>query len=240
MKKKYMQKWQFEISGKTVTVYPSKTPDCPIVYLNTFGDEGEKVYLLLQQNQCPDFTFVTVGGLAWDRDMAPWDIPPVSKFDTPCTGGASEYLKLLAGEIVPKAEETATGKIIWRGLAGYSLGGLFAVYALYHTGAFSRIASVSGSLWYPGLMDYVRKQEPKVRPNHIYFSLGSKESYTRNPILKTVQENTETLKRLYEKAGIDTVFDLNPGGHYRNAAGRTAAGISWILSRSSTSMEEIK
>lgn len=75
MKKKYMQKWQFEISGKTVTVYPSKTPDCPIVYLNTFGDEGEKVYLLLQQNQCPDFTFVTVGGLPgtgiWHHGTSP-------------------------------------------------------------------------------------------------------------------------------------------------------------------------
>lgn len=43
MKKNLMQKRKFEISGKTVTVYPSKTPDCPVVYLNAFGDEGEKV-----------------------------------------------------------------------------------------------------------------------------------------------------------------------------------------------------
>ena len=123
------------------------------------------------------------------------------------------------------------GEISWRGLAGYSLGGLFAVYSLYHTEAFTRIASISGSLWYPGLMEYVKKSEQKIYPTHIYFSLGSKESNTRNPILKTVQENTESLKRRYETDGIDTVFDINPGNHYVNASRRTASGISWIISR---------
>ena len=134
-------------------------------------------------------------------------------------------------EIIPKAEEMAAGRILWRGLAGYSLGGLFAVYSQYHTEAFSRIASVSGFLWYPGLMEYVQEHRMEVRPTHAYFSLGSKESSARNPILKTVQRNTETIKTLYQIAGIDTVFELNPGNHFANAAERTAAGLSWILSR---------
>lgn len=232
MMKKYPENIQkFEAGGKEVTVYLSKTPDYPVVYLNTFGDEGEKVYQLLVKNQCPDFTLVTIGGLVWDKDMAPWNIPPISRFDTPCTGGASEYLQLLTGEIIPKAEEMTDGKVLWRGLAGYSLGGLFAVYAPYHTEDFSRIASVSGSLWYPGLMEYVQKQKQKICPDHMYFSLGDKESHTKNQYLKSVQENTENIKKMYENAGVDTVFELNPGNHYKNAPERTAAGISWILKR---------
>ena len=81
--------------------------------------------------------------------MAPWDIPPISKNDTPCTGGADSYLDLLLSKIIPEAERQLRGTPVWRGIAGYSLAGLFAVYAMYQTGAFSRIASMSGSLWFP-------------------------------------------------------------------------------------------
>ena len=51
-------------------------------------------------------------------------------------------------------------------------------------------------------------------PDCIYFSLGDKEAKTRNPVLKTVQENTEEIQAFYQGKGIDTVFQLNPGNHF--------------------------
>ena len=60
----------------------------------------------------------------------------------------------------------------WRGIAGYSLAGLFAVYALYRTDVFARAASVSGSLWFPGFREYVFSHTPLCRPDCVYFSLG--------------------------------------------------------------------
>lgn len=123
------------------------------------------------------------------------------------------------------------GRILWRGLAGYSLAGLFALYSLYQTDLFSRVASMSGSLWFPGFTDYVFSHEMKKRPEHLYFSLGNQECRTRNPYLKTVQDNTEKIEHYYAQCGINTVFQLNPGNHYKNAVQRTAAGISWILNR---------
>lgn len=116
--------------------------------------------------------------------MSPWTIPPISKEDTSCTGGADEYLQLLIDEIMPEAESYVHGSIAWRGLAGYSLAGLFAVYAMYHTGLFSRIASMSGSLWFPGFKEYVSLHEIKGKPEHLYLSLGDKECRTGNPYLK--------------------------------------------------------
>ncbi len=85
--------------------------------------------------------------------MAPWEITPTSKNDTPCTGGAGNYLRLLAEEIISQAEKTVPGIPPWRGLTGYSLAGLFAVYAIYQMDLFSRIASMSGPLWFPILQN---------------------------------------------------------------------------------------
>lgn len=217
--------------GKRITVYPSVFPDMPVVYLNTFSEEGDKIYHELRKKQCPEFTLVAISSLAWNHDMAPWDIPPISMSDTPCTGGADEYLKLLVYEIIPEAERFTKGKPIWRGLAGYSLAGLFAVYAIYHTNIFSRIGSMSGSLWFPDFREYVISHEMVYRPEHMYFSLGDKECKTKNPFLKTVQENTDAIKEFYTKNGIDTFFQQNSGGHFKDTIERTSAGIEWLLNR---------
>ncbi|MCM1553451.1 MAG: alpha/beta hydrolase-fold protein [Butyrivibrio sp.] len=215
--------------GKSISVYPSAAPDMPMIYLNCFSEEGDQLYQLLQNAGCADFTLVVISRLAWNHDMAPWDIPPISRDDTPCTGGADAYLELLVNEIVPMAERFVSGKPAWRGLAGYSLAGLFAVYALYRTNIFSRIGSMSGSLWFPNFREYVLEHEMARRPEAIYFSLGDKECRTRNPYLKTVQDNTEAISDFYSKAGIDTVFRLNHGGHFTDTDGRTAAGLAWLL-----------
>ena len=90
---------------------------------------------------------------------------------------------------------------------------------------------MSGSLWFPGMKEYIFSHEPKSRPEHMYFSLGDKESKTRNSVLRSVRQNTEEIQAFYQSRGIDTVFELNPGNHYNHAAERTAAGIVWLLTR---------
>ncbi|MCM1144993.1 MAG: alpha/beta hydrolase-fold protein [Lachnoclostridium sp.] len=221
----------FVIENRKVEVYPSPMPDSPVVYLHTFSEEGGQVYEALYDSGCPDFTLVAISGLEWNHDMAPWDIPPVWKGDVPCTGGADKYLQLLTDKILPRAENLAPGQVLWRGLAGYSLAGLFALYSMYQTGLFTRIASMSGSLWFPGFQEYVFSHEMKNLPECLYLSLGGKECKTRNPYLKTVQECTEQIKAFYVQKGIHTVLQMNPGNHYKDVVSRTAAGVAWILER---------
>lgn len=220
-----------EIGGKKIEVYPSLTPNRPVIYLNTVSSEGGKVYQTLQNMNCPDFTLVSIGNLQWDHDMAPWDIPPISKNDPPCTGGADEYLQLLTSTIIPQAEKSVPGGPSWRGLAGYSLAGLFALYAMYRTDLFSRIASMSGSLWFPDFKEYAVTHERQKEPEHLYVSLGDKECKTRNPYLKVVQAHTEELVAFYQSQQIDTEYQLNPGNHFADAIKRSALGIQWLLSR---------
>lgn len=212
----------FKIGSKTASIFPSLKTTAPIIYLNTFSDEGQKVYEASQAAGCPPFTLVAISDLDWNHDMVPWDSPPAFKNAEPCTGGADDYLRLLIDEIIPTAEKEIDGVPRWRGVAGYSLAGLFSLYAIYRTDLFSRVGSMSGSLWFPGMKEYILSHEPKRRPNHIYFSLGDKESKTRNPILRNVRQNTEEIQASYQGKGIDTVFQLNPGNHYDHAAERTA------------------
>lgn len=221
---------QFTVDGKAITVFPSVECNAPVIYLNTFANEGEQVYKALQSADCPDFTLVAVSGLDWEQDMSPWNIPPISKNAAPCTGGADDYLHLLLHAILPQAEREIAGEPAWRGIAGYSLAGLFALYALYKTDVFARAASVSGSLWFPGLTDYVFTHEFQRKPQRLYFSLGDKEQKTRNPYLKPVLKNTQALETFYRSRGIRTILQLNPGNHYANSAARMAAGLSWLLS----------
>lgn len=225
------EKYEYKIAEKRVLVYPSAEADRPIIYLNTYSEEGDQVYESLCKRGSPAFTLVAINGLDWDHDMAPWDIPPISESDTPCTGGADKYLQLLREEIIPKAEEQIRGYALWRGIAGYSLAGLFALYSLYQTEIFSRAASVSGSLWFPHFVEYILSHEMKQKPQHLYFSLGDAESRTKNPYLKVVQEQTEKIERFYQANGIDTCFRLNPGNHFKDGIERTAAGIAWLLER---------
>ena len=222
---------QLTIEQKHISVYPCDEPDRPVIYLNTFEGEGGQVLRLLRDNGCPPFTLVSVSNLDWNHDMPPWEIPPVFKNAEPCTGGADDYLKIFIERIVPEAEKEIRGTVLWRGIAGYSLAGLFALYSLYQTDIFSRAASMSGSLWYPGISEYISSHTMKRIPDCLYFSLGSKEAKTRNHYMKTVQENTEKIEEYYRGRGISTVFQLNPGNHYKDAEKRTAAGIHWLLDR---------
>ena len=221
----------FSTKGKTISIFPSLEATAPIIYLNTVSGEGQKVFKEAQAVGCPPFTLIAVSGLGWNHDMAPWDSQAVFKNGEPFTGGADDCLRPLVEEIIPRAEKELVGPPAWRGIAGYSLAGLFALYAIYQTDVFSRVGCMSGSLWFPGFKEYIFSHEPKRRPDCIYFSLGDKEAKTRNPVLKTVQENTEEIQTFYQNKGIDTVFQLNPGNHFVQGIERTVAGIQWLLSR---------
>ena len=117
---------------------------------------------------------------------------------------------------------------VHRYLAGYSLSGLFSLYALYHTDLFEGIACMSGSLWYEGWIPYMKKHEMCRKPEKIYFSLGDQEA-KGNSQMRTVTERTEETKRYMEHLGISTILEWNPGNHFRDVPERIARGIDWLM-----------
>ncbi len=220
---------RMESAGKSLSMHSGELKDAPLVVLNTFQEEGEKVYKAIKVTCDQDFSLLCVSGLDWNRELSPWQSPSLSDDETPFSGGADEYLDSLTGRIIPDAIEKVGIDPAYISLAGYSLAGLFAVYSLYRTDMFSRVASASGSFWFPGFVDLVREREPLHMPDRIYFSLGDKEARTRNQILSTVEVGTRTVFGTFIEKGTDAVFEMNPGNHFRNPAERMARGISWML-----------
>ena len=219
----------FTVEKKNVSIFPAAGPDRPVIYLNTFEEEGRQIYELAQAANCPDFSLVAVSGLAWNHDLSPWETPSLTSAGEPFTGGGEAYLSLLIGTILPQAEAMLSGPVSWRGIAGYSLAGLFAVYSLYQTDRFARAASISGSLWFPNMKEYIFSHKMKRRPDCLYFSLGDKEHKTRNPVMRAVRRNTEEIQAFYQAQGIGTVFQLNPGNHFQNGPERTVNAIQWMV-----------
>ena len=221
------------IDGKQITVYKNKTADVPIVYANMYMESGRAVLETCKKLGCEPFHLVSISKLRWDEELSPWEHKPIVSKNDRFTGEADQYARCLVENIVPFAE----GEIeqpAYRIIAGYSMGGLFALYAPYVTTIFSGSVSASGSVWYPNFVSYTKKHEYRKNPAAIYLSLGDLESCTKNPYLHRTEWCMEELCSFYQQKGIHTLFELNPGNHYKDAAYRLAKGFTWMCTRLSS------
>ena len=225
----YLNKEKFNIIDKEVTLYKSSDTNAPLIVFNTFEGDGEDVYKELQNMGCTSINLLVVGNIDWNHDMSPWYMSSIYSKEKSFSGGADEYLKLLIDEILPKAKELIEGEPKFIGISGYSLAGLFAVYAMYKTDVFDRVVSMSGSLWFSDFIEYCKRNDYKRLPDKIYFSLGDKEANTRNPVLKTVQDKTIELSEYFKNLGSEVIFELNLGNHFTDTILRSAKGIKAIL-----------
>lgn len=116
-------------------------------------------------------------------------------------------------------------------LGGYSLGGLFALWAAYRTEIFDGICAVSPSLWVRGWDAYA---EGRVAcADAVYLSLGDKEERVRNVRMAAVgdcvRRQASRLTRHFAEG--KTVFEWNRGGHFDDEPGRMARGLAWTAER---------
>lgn len=163
----------------------------------------------------------------WNRDLSPWEAARVFRKGDDFAGGAAEYLSQLT-ETAAEAEQTLGFVPGFRGIAGYSLAGLFAVWALYQTDRFDRAASMSGSLWFDGFTEFMEHHRPRKLPEKLYLSVGEREKLTKNARMADVESCTFRTAELFRGYGTDVRFEKNPGGHFEDPDGRIARGLRWI------------
>ena len=219
---------KFETAGKKITVFENENENVPVVYANMYSKAELDVLCECEKLACKPFHLVSVTGLRWDEELSPWQHGPVVSQSDHFTGEAEQYARFLTEKIIPSAEEILP-KPRFRVIAGYSMGGLFALYAPYITEAFSRAVSASGSVWYPGFVEYVKTHDFLQAPDAIYRSLGDKESRTKNQYLSRTENCMNELYSFYQSKGIDSIYELNQGNHFRDVPYRLAKGIAWVL-----------
>ena len=158
----------------------------------------------------------------WNKDLSPWPAPAV--FGREDFGaGAEETLAYLQKKVVP--HKTNSPQKVYIG--GYSLAGLFALWAGYRTEVFSGIAAASPSIWFPGFTEYMKENE--LRAHAVYLSLGDREERTRNPVMARVGDAIREAYAHLQETGVDCALEWNKGNHFKEPDLRTARAFSWVM-----------
>lgn len=250
------------ISGLSVHMQISSVAGAPVVYLLDDVADHSPV-------QVPEgVSLVNIGVDLWEENFSPWCAPRVFAKGSNFGDGAQKTLDTLINQVIPWAESELSEPPAYRVLVGYSLAGLFSLWAgvsqagVSQTGVsqqiarevarscqpdtatgapaaplpgtaatFQRIGAVSGSFWFPGLLDYVDQQlnGGAVGLTHAYLSRGDREARTPNPQIMHVRENAELLASKLENAGIISTFELNRGNHFQNVEGRMQKALDWLV-----------
>ena len=181
-------------------------------------DVIENEVRIIKELSGSDFRLLAFKVKQWNDDLSPWKALPVfgnEGFGEGATNTLTELLNLTADK----------DKRYYIG--GYSLAGLFALWAAFQTDVFSGVAAASPSVWFPEFLDYMKSNE--IQSWKVYLSLGDREEKTRNPVLATVGDRVrEAYKHLTGK-GVSCILEWNQGNHFKDPDIRTAKALSWLL-----------
>lgn len=236
------------ISGLSIYTQMSSVAGAPVVYL--LGNVADHSPVQVPAG----VSLVHIGVDLWEESFSPWCAPRVFAKGPNFGNSAQKTLDILINQVIPWAESDLTEPPAYRVLVGYSLAGLFSLWAgvsqpsisqpgisqqvacgcqpdTVPTPTFQRIGAVSGSFWFPGLLEYADQQLSggTVGLTHAYLSLGDREARTPNPQIMHVRENAELLASKLKDAGIASTFELNRGNHFQNVEGRMQKALNWLV-----------
>ena len=174
-----------------------------------------------------NFLFAAVPVKNWNDELSPWKSPAAWGKDS-FGGNAAGTLRVLTGQVIPTLKQQfalpGNVRII---LGGYSLAGLFALWASTQTALFSGVAAASPSVWFPGWMEF--EQQHPIQAQRIYLSLGDREERTRNATMAAVGDNIRVLYRELAGRSKDCTLEWNSGGHFKDTDLRTAKAFGWVM-----------
>lgn len=221
-----MEKQSFQLDGRTVTIYSTPVPQ--MLFLQPV-DEHDAELLDSEMDAMRDcalpFALAAFEVKDWNRDLSPWEAPPVFG-KVPFGGGAEDTLLFVTERLLPELRaRLSLPEDVKFCIGGYSLAGLFALWASTRTDAFSGVAAASPSVWFPGWIDYV-KTHP-IQTEKIYLSLGDLEERAKNPVMATVGDRIRELHAL-QQADHTVTLEWNPGNHFQDSDLRTAKAFLWL------------
>ena len=161
--------------------------------------------------------------------LSPWKAPSVFGKGGDFGDGAAQTLSLVE-KIIPEIEKAAgVGEKTCRVLGGYSLAGLFALWAGYRSDKFDGIAAASPSVWFPDWDKFIENERMKAK--QVYLSLGDKEHKSKNPVFASVQQRIElqhgSLVSLLGET--NCTLEMNEGNHFKDPDLRLAKGFAWVM-----------
>ena len=172
------------------------------------------------------FVLATIELEDWTLDLMPWWDGNISR-DPEAGKRGQETLEYILSELVPELEKLYGHLPLIIG--GYSLGGLFALWASMQTDTFNAVAAASPSVWIHNWLPYAKKHVPMA--DDVYLSLGDQEERVRNQAIARVGDNLraqfELLKEQLGQEHCALVWER--GNHFSDSEGRLARAFAWCF-----------
>ena len=216
------------IAGRKCRLFGSETPGYLLVQPSARHENGtlEAEVAQLTALAAQPFLLVTIDLEDWTTGLMPWWDGNISR-DPEAGKHGQETLSFLVDDLLPELESRyGVLPVI---LGGYSLGGLFALWASCRTDRFRAVAAASPSVWIHGWLPFAKKQAPMA--DAVYLSLGDREEQVKNQAIARVGDNLRTYyELLQDQLGPDRcTLVWEEGNHFTDNAGRLARAFAWCL-----------
>lgn len=227
-----------QLNGKTIVVVGEASDICIIQPLERrelalLQNELDKINL---ETDGAEYLFVGIEISDWNGELSPWQSSPAFG-NKAFSGGAATTLQYIQQQLLPHLQEKYGLKDDTRYLlGGYSLAGLFALWAGTKTSVFTAIVAASPSVWFPKWDEYATQNPTNAQ--FVYLSMGDAEPIAKNPVMARTGTNIKSLCVLLEKQLGETnfLFEWNEGGHFKFPEIRTGKGFGKALKRLSNKM----
>ena len=188
------------------------------IYFVCVNQQEAAIVYSLMQEMGEELAIIPCIPSSWENDLTPYEADNPLWKGRSFAGKADDFLK----EIVAVASACPAAHRI---LAGYSLAGLFVLYAGAKCSLFDSLVAGSPSLWYPSFLEYAQSRPLNPSVQYVYLSLGDQEAKVKNPVFQTMDHRMNEYCKILKEAQIPFHFDLNPDKHVNNVMERMAKGI---------------
>ena len=180
------------IAGRPCRLSGSETPDYFLIQPSARHENSSIEAEVTQLSALTEksFLLVTIELADWTLDLMPWPDGNISR-DPEAGKHGQETLDYVRQDLLPELERRYGPRPVI--LGGYSLAGLFALWASCQTDRFQAIAAASPSVWIHGWIPFAKKYMPMART--VYLSLGDREEHVKNQAIARVGDN---LRAYYE------------------------------------------
>lgn len=221
------------VAGRKCDIFYRESEPITTLLLQPMGEHElsgiAREYEQIQAGTETGFMLAAFRVNGWNGELSPWQAPAVfreQEFAGLGQATLQEVLEKILPEVLARYHLSEEIPVI---LGGYSLAGLFALWAAYQTNRFQKIAAVSPSVWFPGWLEYIKDRS--IQAQAVYLSLGRKEEKAGNRQMATVGDNLRLMQEWYQEKELPgrVTLEWNEGNHFREPEIRTAKGFSWAM-----------
>lgn len=219
-----------DIDSQPCLIRTAGTPKAVLIQLTARHERKtiDSELSLIEQGSQMGFVFVGIDLQQWALSLMPWADEAVAR-DPEVGRHAIDTLDYVTRQLLPYIYNRY-GQLPCI-LGGYSLGGLFSLWAASECPLFDAVAAASPSVWIKNWDNYADSHPSMARK--VYMSLGDREEHARNQRMAAVGD---CIRRHHERLKAQlgsgsTTLAWNKGGHFDHENQRMADAFLWCLER---------